>query len=80
MSPVGQRLRNLGAALVVGGIAAAGFFLHGVPGGLLLLLTAALLGGLSWLLRDRVRPAGRPLRVAVIALIVVVAVVKFAQA
>lgn len=75
-----QRLRNLLAAIVVGAIAITGFFLHGIAGGLLLLLTAAILSGLSWVLRDRIRPEGRPLRIAVIVLVVVVAVIKFTQA
>ena len=73
------RLRNMIAAGIVGAIALTGLFLHGVAGGLLLLLTAAILGALSWVLRDRVRPEGRPFRVAVIVVIVVVAVVKFVQ-
>lgn len=74
-----HRLRNLLAAAAVGAIAIAGFFVHGVVGGVLLLITAAILGGLSWLLRNRVRPEGRPLRLAVVVLLVVVAVIKFVQ-
>jgi drug/metabolite transporter (DMT)-like permease len=66
-------------AVVVGGIAVTGFFLHGVPAGILLLATAAILGALSWVLRDRVRPEGRPFRIAIVLLLVAVAVIKFVQ-
>lgn len=74
-----QRLRNLTVALLVGAVAVAGFFSHGIVGGVLLLVTVVILGSLSWALRDRVRPEGQPLRVAVLLLLVVVAVIKFVQ-
>lgn len=73
------RLRNYLVAAIVGALFLAGLFLGGPVGGVLLLVTAGILAALSWVLRNQIRPQGRPLRVAVIVVILVVAVVKFTQ-
>lgn len=72
------RLVNLLAALVVAAIFIAGLALHGPVGGLLLLVTDVVLILLSVATWPQVRPKGRPLRIAVVVVIAVVAVVKLA--
>lgn len=71
-----QRLLLLILAGVVGGVFAAGLFLHGRLGGALLLVTAAILIVLSGATWNRVRPQGRPLRVIVVAAILALGIVK----
>jgi hypothetical protein len=78
MSPVGPRLVNLLSAVAVGALFVAGLFVHGPVGALLLLATDVILIMLSAATWPRIRPQGRPLRVAVIAVIAGVAVAKLA--
>lgn len=65
-------------AVGVGALFAAGLFVHGAIGGVLLLVTDAILLTLSMRYWDTVRPQGRPLRLIVIAGILVLAAVKLA--
>jgi hypothetical protein len=71
-----QRLAIILAAVAVGAIFVAGLFVNGRPGGALLLVTAAILVTLTSATWSRTRPQGRPLRVAIIVAIAVVAIVK----
>jgi hypothetical protein len=66
------------AAAIVGGVFVAGLFIHGRAGGVLLLLTDAVLITMAAATWTRIRPQGRPLRLIIIAAVAVVAVVKFA--
>ena len=66
-------------ALAIGGLFAAGLFVPGRVGGGLLVVTDAILIGLSRMAWAQVRTQGRPLRVLIIAAIAVVAVVKLAK-
>lgn len=74
-----RRLLIVLGALAVGALFAAGLFVHGRAGGGLLVLTDAILIGLSRLSWAQVRTQGRPLRVLIIAVIAVIAVVKLAS-
>jgi hypothetical protein len=74
-----QRLAIILVAAAVGAIFATGLFLHGWVGGVLLLLTAAILASMTRLTWNRVRPQGRPLRLIVIAAIAVIGVIKIAH-
>lgn len=76
MVGVNRRLVNLAAAVLVLAVFLAGLFVSGWPGGLLLVITDAVLITASWAVWDQVRPQGRPLRIAVIAVIAVVAGLK----
>jgi hypothetical protein len=71
-----QRLAIILVAAAVGAIFATGLFVHGWVGGVLLLVTAAVLAGLTRLLWNRVRPQGRPLRLLVVAAITVIGIIK----
>lgn len=71
-----RRGPTLLAAAVVGGLFVAGLFIHGRVGGVLLLLTDAVLITLAAVTWSRIRPQGRPLRLAIIAVIAVIALVK----
>jgi len=64
---------------VVGGVFAAGLFIHGRIGGALLLLTDLILIGLARVTWVQVRQQGRPIRVIVIVAIAVLAVFKLAK-
>jgi hypothetical protein len=77
--PMQQRGPILLGAAAVGALFLAGLFIHGVVGGVLLLLTAAILVTLSWGAWSRMQPQGRPLRVVVIVVIAVLAVLKIAH-
>jgi hypothetical protein len=79
MSGMPQRLLIVLAALAVGALFAAGLFVHGRVGGGLLILTDAILIGLTRTAWAQVRTQGRPLRILIIAAIAVVAVVKLAK-
>jgi uncharacterized protein DUF6703 len=72
----GQRLAIVAGAIVVGAVFIAGLFVHGRVGGALLLVTVAILIGLTRLTWPLVRPQGRPLRLIVIAAVAILAVVK----
>jgi hypothetical protein len=74
-----RRLLILLVALAIGGLFAAGLFIDGRVGGGLLLVTAAVLLGLTRAVWDDVDPRRRPIRVAVIAVVVLIAVVKLVQ-
>jgi hypothetical protein len=74
-----RRLLIIVIAGCVGGVFAAGLFLHGRLGGALLLLTDAVLVTLSIGGWARARPQGRPARVAVMTLIAAIAVVKLVR-
>ncbi|MGN6473181.1 MAG: DUF6703 family protein [Mycobacteriales bacterium] len=74
-----RRLLIVLGALAVGALFAAGLFVHGRVGGGLLLLTDAILIGLSRMAWAQVRTQGRPLRILIIAAIAVIAVVKLAK-
>ncbi len=76
MSGVNRRLVNVLAGLVALAIFLAGLFVPGRVGGAILLVTVAMLVAVSYAVWDQVRPQGKPLRVAVIVVITVVAVVK----
>jgi hypothetical protein len=76
MFDVRRRLGIVVAAVAGGAMFLAGLFLHGRLGGTLLLVTDVMLIGLSVAVWDQLRPQGRPLRVAIIAAIAAVAVVK----
>ena len=65
--------------LVMLGVLALGILAHGLPGTLGLLVVAALLGWFSYLGWPAVRPVGRAVRLAVIALTLGYAVVKLAR-
>jgi hypothetical protein len=71
-----QRLLIMILAGVVGGIFAAGLFIHGRVGGGLLLVAGAILIVLSRATWNRVRPQGRPLRMVVVAAILALGIVK----
>jgi hypothetical protein len=71
-----QRLAMILAAAVVGAIFIAGLFVHGRAGGGLLLVTDAILITLTSATWTRARPQGRPIRVAIIVAIAVVAIAK----
>jgi hypothetical protein len=71
-----RRLLVLLAALAVGVVFAVGLFVHGWVGGVLLLAVDAALVAMAVLTWPHLRPQGRPLRIAVIA---VVAVIKLAH-
>ena len=73
-----SRLANLLVAIVVGALFLAGLFIHGAVGGLLLLVVAAFLGYLSAHTWSTVHPRGRGARILVVAVVVAVAVAKFA--
>jgi hypothetical protein len=66
-------------ALAIGGLFAAGLFIDGRVGGGLLLVTDAMLIGLSRLAWNEVNPRRRPIRVLIILAIAVLAVVKLTQ-
>jgi hypothetical protein len=66
-------------ALAIGGLFVAGLFIDGRVGGGLLLVTDALLIGLSRLAWNEVNPRRRPIRVLIIVAITVLAVVKLTQ-
>jgi hypothetical protein len=76
MSGVPRRLLILLGALAVGALFLAGLFIHGRIGGALLILTAAVLSGLSRLVWAQLRPQGRPLRIVIIVAIAAYGVVK----
>jgi uncharacterized membrane protein YfcA len=71
-----RRVLVLVGAALVGAVFAAGLFVSGRLGGALLLVTAVILGALTSATWTRRRPQGRPLRIVIIAVIVVLAVVK----
>jgi hypothetical protein len=73
MPPV---LINALAAIAVLALFLAGLFIPGRIGGLLLLLTVAILITLTTLLWPRIRRQGRPLRIIIIAAVGVAAIVK----
>jgi hypothetical protein len=74
-----RRLLIILGALAVGGVFAAGLFFHGRLGGALLLLTDVILISLARITWPHLRPQGRPLRIAVITVIGVLAVVKLVK-
>jgi hypothetical protein len=76
MSSVQRRPVIVLGAAVVGAIFVAGLFIHGRIGGALLLLTDAILIGLTRLTWPHLPPRGRPLRLIIIAVIAVIGVVK----
>jgi hypothetical protein len=66
------------AAIVVGGVFVAGLVVGGRAGGGLLLITDAVLIGLTRAVWGQLRPQGRPLRLALVVLIAVLAAIKLA--
>lgn len=74
-----RRLLILLGALGIGALFAAGLFIQGRAGGVLLVITDALLVGLSRLTWAHVNPRRRPIRVLIIAVVAVVAVVKLVK-
>jgi Family of unknown function (DUF6703) len=76
MSGVPRRLLILLGALGIGALFAAGLFVPGRAGGGLLVITDAVLIGLSRVVWSQVDARRRPIRIAIIAAIAVVAVVK----
>jgi hypothetical protein len=79
ITPVPQRLLIVFGALAVGALFAAGLFVHGRVGGGLLVATDAILIGLTRTAWAQLRTQGRPLRIAIIAAIAVLAVVKLVK-
>jgi hypothetical protein len=71
-----RRMLMVIAAGTIGGLFAAGLFLHGRVGGGLLLITDALLIALGMSAWANTQPQKRPIRVAVILIIGAIAVVK----
>ena len=78
-TPVQRRGPILLAAAAVGAMFVAGLAIHGWVGAVLLLLTDVVLATSSVATWTRVRPQGRPFRVVIIALILVLAIVKIAR-
>jgi hypothetical protein len=76
MSDVARRLLIILGALAVGALFAAGLFVAGRPGGGMLLITDAVLIGLTRIAWPQIRAQGRPLRLMVILAVGIVAVVK----
>ncbi len=74
-----RRLLIVLGALGVGALFAAGLFVDGRPGGVLLIVTDAVLITLTRTAWGQVRTQGRPLRVLIIAAIAVLAVVKLVR-
>jgi hypothetical protein len=75
-----QRARTFLGAAVVGAVFLAGLIIHGTVGAVLLLLVDAVLITLAAATWSRVRPQGRPLRLAIITVIAVIAIAKLASA
>ena len=73
-----SRLANLLVAIAVGGVFLAGLFTHGAVGAVLLIAVAAFLGYVSSQTWSALHPRGRSARLAVLAAVVAVAVVKIA--
>jgi hypothetical protein len=71
-----RRLAVLLVAAATGAVFAIGLFVHGWVGAILLLLTDAVLIALTRVTWARLRPQGRPMRLAVIAVIAGIAVAK----
>jgi hypothetical protein len=63
-------------AAVVGVTFAAGLFIHGRIGGVLVLVVDAVLIGLARIAWSRLEPKGRPVRLAVIVAIGIIGLVK----
>jgi hypothetical protein len=76
---VNSRPVTLLLAALVGALFLAGLLLDGVPGGLLLLVVAALLVALSLAAWATVPARGRAARIGVLALVLVLAGVKLAS-
>jgi hypothetical protein len=76
MIDVAQRLLVILGALAVGVLFGAGLFIEGRPGGGMLLVTDAILVGLTRTAWAQVRPQGRPVRLMIIAVIAVLAAFK----
>jgi hypothetical protein len=76
MVDVARRLLIILGALVVGALFGAGLFVAGRAGGGMLLITDAVLIGLTRTAWPQIRTQGRPLRLMVIAAIGILAVVK----
>jgi hypothetical protein len=74
--PVQRRGPILLMAAAVGGVFLAGLFISGPVGGILLLVTAAVLISLTSATWPRLRGRDRAIRVVVVAAILVLAVVK----
>ncbi|HVT22565.1 MAG TPA: DUF6703 family protein [Mycobacteriales bacterium] len=74
-----QRLLILLGALAIGALFVAGLFVHGRLGGALLLVTDAILIGLTRTAWAQVRPQGKPLRIAIIVVVAVVGLVKLVR-
>jgi len=79
MFGVPRRLLIVLLALAIGGLFAAGLFVHGRLGGGLLLVTDAILITLTQTVWHGVNPRRRPIRVVIIAVIAAIAVVKLVQ-
>jgi uncharacterized membrane protein YfcA len=73
------RRNTLLIALATGVVFLVGLFVHGPVGGVLLLLVAAMLVLLSTGAWQHVRRDGRPLRVLMVAVVVVLAILKLAR-
>ena len=68
------------AAGAVGALFVAGLVVQGVGGALLVLLVAAILGVITAAAWPRIPANRRPLRLAIIGVVVLIAVVKLVQA
>ena len=78
MAPVHRRVVILFAALATGVLFAAGLFVAGPVGGLLLALTAVILIGLATWAWPALTPRTRPVRVVVIVAVAALAILKLA--
>jgi hypothetical protein len=67
---------NLWISGAIGVLFAAGLFVHGRTGGVLLLITDAVLISLSVTPWANVRPEGRPVRITVVLVVATIAVIK----
>jgi hypothetical protein len=70
---------NLTAAAAMLALFLGGLFVPGRVGGLLLLLSAAILITLTAMLWPQIRRQGRPLRIVIIAVVLVLAIVKLVR-
>lgn len=76
----GSRLANLLVATAVGVTFLAGLFVSGLLGGILLLAVAVFLGILSTSAWSAIPTRGQPVRVLVVAVVLLIAVFKLATA
>ncbi len=75
-----ERLRNLLGAAIVAALFIAGLVIHGALGGVLLLITALILGVMTSAVWHHIPSRGRPLRILIVLVIIALALINFALA